>query len=567
MSEKNDMEAGGQCDEVNLPRECADGAGEQVCTEDFEWSACRYYEDLTETDDNTQGEISEEKVSASDATEMASESDEIPTTDTNSSPIVDGDTIAYPNPTVEVPPKAGKPFVAGTMFSFNKYGYKTEEYFYGGTANSYVNTSKMKKDGKWEVSPKESATYKSRMLVYRPIDPADFNGTVVMEWYNVTGGVDTAADWVVLHTEIFRRGYIYVGISAQAIGIEGGKPPLPSPIGMTLPLKKMAPNRYKSLSHPGDSFSYDIFAQAAQAIRHPKGIAPLADFKVKRLIALGESQSATRLTTFVNAFSKKTDLFDGYYIHSRLGNIPNFGGASAPLSESPQADITAPEVVIIREDIDKPVMNLQTETDLFVLGAHTCRQPDNDMFRLWEVAGTAHADIYTMKSGMVAKGEKTQANIIIIKKPNLAMKKCPDSINSAPQHHFVAKAALDALNTWLKKGTPPPSAPRIELNASGDGFKYDEFGNVLGGVRSPYVDVPVARFSGENSSEDDGKSICFLFGTTEMLDDAILKSLYSDHDAYVAAVADAAREAVDKGFLLSEDEELIVKAARASDIP
>lgn len=481
--------------------------------------------------------------------------------------VPDDSSSAYPNPTVEEPPDKGSPFVAGTILQLKKFDYEQVEYFFSGSANSYANTSEMKSDGKWEVEAKESAEYKSRMLIYRPTDPSKFNGTVVMEWFNVTGAVDTATEWIMMHTELLRRGYIYVGISAQAIGIEGGEPPLPSPIGMAIPLKLMESRRYKSLSHPGDSFSYDIFAQAAQAIRHPEGIDPLKGYEMERLIAAGESQSATRLNTFVNAFGKDTDLFDGYYIHSRLGNIPDFGGASAPLSQPPQADITAPEAVIIREDIDKPVMNLQTETDLFALGAVTCRQDDNDMFRLWEVAGTAHADVYTMRTGMTGNGDSQQADIVITDKPNPVMDKCVDTVNSAPQHHFVVKAALDALNTWLKDGTAPTSAPRLGLNADGDGFVYDQFGNVVSGVRSPYVDAPIARFSGENSSEDDGESICFLFGQTQMFDDATLQSLYADHQAYVTAVTNAAQEAVTAGFLLSEDAQIIIDAAEKSDIP
>jgi len=344
-------------------------------------------------------------------------------------------TGAYPNPTVELPPDVGMTFVAGTMFPLKKYGYEQVEYFYSGTANSYVNTSEMKSDGKWEVAPAESAEYKTRMLIYRPTDMSRFNGTVVMEWYNVTGGVDTGAEWIMIHTELLRRGYIYVGISAQYVGVEGGDPARLSPIGVTLNLKLISPRRYESLSHPGDSFSYDIFAQAAQAIRHPQGISPLGDVQFERLIAMGESQSATRLLTFINAFGKKTDLFDGYFIHSRLGYLPNAKGASAPLSQSPQAAVPAPETVIFREDIDKPVMNVQTETDLFVLGAHTCRQPDNDMFRLWEIAGAAHADVYTMRTGMIAIGDKKQADIIITTKPNPVME-CPDPVSSARPECF-----------------------------------------------------------------------------------------------------------------------------------
>lgn len=469
---------------------------------------------------------------------------------------------------IENAPDVGDPFVAGTFISLTDFGYEQKEFFYSGTAHSYENTIPMESDGKWEVAQVDTATYKTRMLVYRPIDPADFNGTVVVEWLNVTGGMDTAAEWIMIHTEMLRRGYAWVGISAQYIGIEGGEPALPTPLGMSIPLKLINYLRYWSLSHPGDSFSYDIFSHAAYLIRYPESqdTAPLGELKVKRLIAAGESQSATRLMTFMNAFGKDIDYVDGYFIHSRLGYIPDFGGASAPLSQSPQEYITTPDVVIVREDLGKPVMNLQTETDLFLLGSYTCRQSDSNTFRMWEVAGAAHADYYTMNVGMVDTGDVSSAEVVITNQPNIIMS-CQNTVNSAPQHHFVAKAALNALNRWLAYGILPPTAPRLAVNSTGDGFNYDSYGNVLDGVRSPYVDVPVARFSGVSSSAQDDTDLCFLFGETEMLDDATLKSLYPGHRAYVAAVTKAAQNSVAKGFLLQEDAELIISAAGASNIP
>ena len=58
-----------------------------------------------------------------------------------------------------------------------------------------------------------------------------------------------------------------------------------------------------------------------------------------------------------------------------------------------------------------------------------------------------------------------------------------------------------------------------------------------------------------------------MFGETQMLDDATLKSLYPDHNAYVAAVTNDAQSAIAKGFLVEEDADLIISAAQASDIP
>lgn len=476
-----------------------------------------------------------------------------------------GEPIVYPNPVVEKVPGLDIPFVAGTTFPLADVGYERHEYFYSGTANSYVDDAPLDHDGDWQVSKADSASYKTRMLAYRPTDPARFNGTVIVEWMNVSGGVDTATEWIVLHNELARSGYAWVGISAQRIGVEGGIPAA-SPLPVALPLKLINPLRYASLSHPGDSFSYDIYAQAAQAIRHPQGVAPLGDLQPQRLIAAGESQSAARLTTFIDAFGTRTDLFDGYFVHSRLGFIPDFGGASAPLSQAPQADITTPDVVRFRTDLGRPVLDMQTETDLFVLGAYSSRQDDNRYFRLWEVPGAAHADTYLTGDGFKDEGDVATAQIYETNRPG-PIGTCPEPINSAPQHHMVGNAAIRALNTWLVDGIAPPKAPRIQINDAGDGVARDALGNALGGIRTPYLDVPTAVLSGENASVQDDGGICFLVGKTTLLDATTLQARYADHAAYIAAVSAAAQDAVDKGFLLGEDARLINQAAAQSGIP
>lgn len=476
--------------------------------------------------------------------------------------------ITYPDPNVTNAPKAGYPFVMGTNFSLKDYGYQSQEFFFRGEAKSYVNIAPLGSDGKWEVEPANAAIYKSRMLVYRPINPEDFNGTVIVEWMNVTGGLDTATDWLLLHNEILRGGYAWVGVSAQYVGVEGGDTALPTPLGTSLPLKLVNPVRYWSLSHPGDSFSYDIFAQAGRAIRYPSGIAPLGELKVQKMIAIGESQSATYMVTFINAFDKISSVYDGYFIHSRLGPTLAFGGASGPLSQTPQEHIVTPQVVKIREDLGKPVMTLQAETDVIKLGFFPSRQEDSSTFRLWEITGTAHADLYIASNGANDKGGVSSAKISIAYSPNFFLPKCPEAVNSAPQHHFVGNAALNALHTWLVDGVAPASAPRLAINTTGDGFERDALGIALGGVRSPYVDAPIAIFSGDNSSvqDDSNASICFLCGQTEMLDDTTIQSLYPDHASYISAVKQSAQKAVAGGYLMQEDANLIIQAAEENDI-
>ena len=146
-------------------------------------------------------------------------------------------------------------------------GYVEEEYFFSGTANVY------------STPPLATGTivssghpYKSRIIIRRPTSPAQFNGTVLIEWVNVTSGYNNDALFRLSQDHLVRAGYAYVGVSAQRVGVQ-----VP-PGGLTA----WSPTRYGSLdvtdngTITDDSLSYDIFSQAAQAIRTPQGVDMLA---------------------------------------------------------------------------------------------------------------------------------------------------------------------------------------------------------------------------------------------------------------------------------------------------
>jgi hypothetical protein len=459
------------------------------------------------------------------------------------------------DPLVEGPitPLSG-PFVAGTVgLRLEDLGYEQVEYFISGTAASYTNVGELGSDGHWEVEEADSAEYKTRILLYQPIDKTVFSGTVVLEWLNVSGGLDAAPDWISMHTEIVREGHIWVGMSVQLVGIEGREGGL-----ISLHLKAVRPERYAPLSHPGDSFSYDMYAQAAQAIRNPNGIKPLGDLVLERLIAIGESQSAGRLVTYVNALGPLYDVFDGYLIHSR-------GGGSAPLSQDPQSVVPTPAVVNVRDDLSEPVLMFQTESDLILLNSLPSNQPDSNVFRLWEVAATAHADTYTLLVGNSDLGDDPSVAEVIETTqgaPVPGIIECDTPINSGPQH-WVLNAGFHGLVDWIATGEPLAEAPRLLVTEDGQGFQLDEVGNALGGIRTNYVDAPVAVLSGLGQ---EGSSFCRIFGTTRLFDGAELLELYPTHQDYLDAVNTTTQTAVDGGFILPPDAALIIADAESSDI-
>ena len=211
-------------------------------------------------------------------------------------------------------------------------GYVEEEYFLEGDATARDWQTTPGADGPWATKTTTTAHYKTRFLVRRPTDPARANGSVFVEWLNVSGGIDDDPDFGYAHVELLRSGWTYVGVSAQAEGVVGGGFSLG---GTAMPLVTWDPQRYGSLKHPGDNYSYDMYSQVACVLRHPEGaVKPLGSLTPARFIAAGESQSAGYMVTYANAIQPVTKAFDGIFIHSRFG-----GGAalsSAPNARSPR---------------------------------------------------------------------------------------------------------------------------------------------------------------------------------------------------------------------------------------
>ena len=479
-----------------------------------------------------------------------------------------------PSATVEGPVTGGKgtPQIASTSFDLATVGYEQNEYFVSGTASAYTSATPLTSNGKWTVTPASTAPYKTRVVVYRPTDPAKFNGTVLVEWDNVSGGLDAAPFWLAAHDELVREGYAWVGVAAQAVGVQGGSA---NALVANLDLVHADPDRYGTLSHPGDSYSYDMYTQVGRSVRSDAATV-LGGLKPKRVLAVGESQSAFRLTTYIDAVEPITKgVYDGYLVYSR-------GGAGAALSQAPQPAIPAPNPTLIRTDLTVPVLTFTTESDLAILGYSTAVQPDNKLFRDWEVAGTAHADSYTI--GTAAKDTGTPDGDVaffqtMVTPPSSlygGIISCNSPINAGPTT-YVLRSAVDALNQWVKTGTAPPKAPRLQTvqqppvtTVAGDKtvhptvlFKLDSQGNATGGIRTPQVDVPIAALSGLGQS---GSGFCGLFGTTVPFDAAKLAARYPTHAAFVKAWNQATDKAVKAGFVLQADAPAIKAAAAASTI-
>jgi hypothetical protein len=439
----------------------------------------------------------------------------------------------------------GRPFTA-SLADLAASGYVEDEYFIAGTATSYRAGKVLDSDGAWSVVPAGSQPYKTRLLVRRPKNPAHFNGTVVVEWQNVSGGFDVDAEWGYAYPELMREGYVWVGVSAQHAGVMG--PPLRA--GFSQPLTLWDPARYGSLSIPGDDFSYDIFTQAARLVgphRPPVTPDPLYGLKVARVLGIGASQSANRLVTYANAVQPVANVLDGILIASRIGQR----GGAAPLA----ADLAMPDPVKIRTDLKIPVLVVETESD--ALSHYPARTPDTDHYRLWELAGTAHqnqwADSYF--------GAEIKRDLGGSGPGDTKLGGCDRTVNDLPTQH-VADATIHALNLWVKDGKAPAIAPPIVISGSPAAIERDRLGNALGGIRLPGIAVPTAVYGGLGTPEH-----CRLEGFMVPLDGATLKTLYPNHADYVGKIRSAAMAAEKAGILLPPEAEEEVHQAETATIP
>ncbi|HEX5997415.1 MAG TPA: alpha/beta hydrolase domain-containing protein [Jiangellales bacterium] len=392
-----------------------------------------------------------------------------------------------------------------THFNLAAVGYVEEEFYLSGLADGFATSGAL---------VASDIPYRTRIVVRRPASPTDSNGVVLMEWQNVTAGYDLDALWNPEH--VTRNGTTWVGVSAQRVGVDF--------------LHGWSPTRYGDLDVTGsgayltDQLSYDIFAQAAQAVRSPEGTDPMGGLVVEKVLAIGASQSAGRMTTYYNNILPQVDdpVFDGYAFI--VGSAPSRVG-------------------------DEPVFHVLSETDVTT---PLNRRPDSDVYRRWEVAGSAHSGW----NGQVYRAPISNRDL-----PNGAPTyNCVNPPFSRVPLHYVTTKAYDHLAAWVD-GVQPPHAPYLEFSGLSTKIR-NELGLALGGIQLSQVSVPTALNTGSNS----GQTFCFLFGTHVPFDDELLSELYPSHGRYVSAVARAGAANVEAGYLDAVDAEADNSVAARSSV-
>ena len=451
--------------------------------------------------------------------------------------VIGSSLAATPAPTVEGPVAGGKQGKAFNLpdADLAKHGYVAEEFFLDGTASAYelAAGTTQGSDGRWQLRKRaDTQPFRTRILVVRPIDAGKFNGTVVVHWQNVTAGYELGS---VSEGNEYLRGFAWVGVSAQKVGIDGF--PGPQAAG----LRQWDPERYGSLKHPGDDFSFDIFAQAGRAVgpkRDASKVDPMGKLPVKRLIAAGASQSAGRVRGYINGIHSLDHVFDGFVPYIDFARQMPFTApaaaatpaAAAPASLNSAAPILNRAPSIVRTDLDVPVfvVNSETETEGYVVS----RQPDTDKFRFWEVPGSSHVNVQRTQLGQRTDLES------------------PNWLSYRPAYD----AAIRHMHVWLTTKKAPPTAPLIELESTNPvKIKRDARGNALGGVRLPDFAVASAEHRGAGTNKPGGYRLGFLYGFAREFTDAELHALYPDAKAFLAKYDAALADVVKKGYVLAED--------------
>jgi hypothetical protein len=362
--------------------------------------------------------------------------------------------------------------------------------------------------------------YKTRIVVRRPIDAGRFSGLVLAESMHPSGNA-----WMFHFTHIYTMTAGHIGLDILT--------------STHVPFVEFNGERYKDLQVlPGQA--PEILAQVGTLVRSTEAGNPLAGLPVRKMVLAGTSASAAVVINYLPA----------HMVLRRAGLQPIYDGF---LPTSTGATV---------RQIDVPMIQVPTMTEV-MSGTATPRQDGDmpgDQFRVYEFAGMAHID----------------SRDAVAYYPN----PCRLPISRYPMAAYMS-VALNHLWQWVDTGTVPPRADRIlvDRNVTGDGslMALDEQGNARGGIRNPYVDVPVKTYGVRNEGAVPPitnahpfvaargaaaqNQLCGLAGYEMDLALTQLKKLHGSPKTYQAKVARRVDELTREGWSLPVYRDLILADA------
>ncbi len=417
-----------------------------------------------------------------------------------------------------------------------KAGYVEEEYIMSGQARVFDWAA----DGGVKVMVPPSP-YATRVLVHRPRDPARWSGNIEVHINNSSARHDHPRG---ISAYALKNGDVWVGFTSKGITARDLQKKDPARYGdlnwkNPLPLDKTCKDptigpmwtrtgdysNKDSSSFPEteDGLIYDIYGQLAAFLKGPGREKLLPGFKeTPKLFTTGVSQSALLMRTWINAFHSNYrmpdggPIFDGYQeiVGSLMYRINQCAVDFLPWD--PRNQIAVPT--------DAAVINMFSESDMWK-GLYS-RQPDVIKGRsglvTYEMAGSAHGGVLYPRTGIEA-------------------------------------AALHNLQKWVREGVAPPRGQPIKTVYTQ--MQRDWHGNVIGGLRTPYLDVPVATYQGTIAPQASAPGKKTPFAPEK------LKLLYPSRDAYLAKFDAEVDRMVRERWLLPEGAEQMKADARKAPIP
>jgi len=454
-------------------------------------------------------------------------------------------------------------------------GYVEEEYLMRGDARIYD----------WpapgELKVIAQARYVTRILVRRPKDASRFSGTVIVEPFNPSADVDLPIMWAESHDYFMEAGDAWVGVTIKPNTVDA--------------LKRFDPVRYRDLSFPlvrpfteacraaeaayfadiqlpipaptltGETgLAWDILSELGALLKSKAQHNPLRGLPVERVYLTGQSQTAGYTRTYASAISPLARLpngkriYDGFLGSGHMAWQVPLNNCAAPL---PAADPR-----LITHALGVPDIEISAQSDLRT-NAST-RRPDSDappdLFRHYEVAGASHVDTWELAS-LPDVSDLTRSGVGPSLAPTAHCRPSDAPISTFPVR-YVFDGAWRNLERWVRAGIPPPRATFVQMtrvNTSDRTTVLDGLGNAIGGVRTPYVDVPTATWRGNR----DGPGGCMLLGYSIPFNRERLGALYASHSEYARKVFADVERLQSQRWLTPADANEIVTEARAASVP
>lgn len=410
-------------------------------------------------------------------------------------------------------------------------GYVEDEFLVSGTAHVYD----WAPDGALTVRT-SSAPYTTRILVRHPSDPARFSGVVVVELFNAARRFDWGMMWGYLHDHLMERGDAWVGITLPAAvpGLQKFDPMRYSTLSFRNPSTMPCPGSSAAAPATEDGLRWDAISQIGALLKSRSNSAPLGRFNVQAVYLTSQGGDLTLYMDAIEPHARLADgrpVYDGFLARAPFGLARINQCAPAPKPDDPRQ--------IVR-NVAVPVIAVATQGE--IPGTAAVRRDDSDtpgdQFRLYEVAGAGHIDRFAY-TGFPSMEDQAAAGNAQGTPDWPFTAPCTPAIPlmGTPILGTVYDATLDALDRWARKGVPAPRAPRIAVKggATPTVVVTDEFGHAMGGVRTPYVEAPMASYA----TNSQGPGACAEMGSVRPFDAAKLASIYGTRNKYEARLDSA----------------------------